>query len=159
MEVQADKDLIEMWDKASARDARGKRNAKKTAPTEHALQVGCVRWYRETYPQWWDLLIAIPNGGKRNIGVARKLQAEGVIAGVPDLFLAIPAGRFHGLFLELKNGKSNDTTANQRRVMLNLSLQLYKTEVVRTHEEFVKKIQEYLQPLTKSCNFATGNET
>lgn len=119
MEVQADKDLIEMWDKASARDARG----------------------------------------KRNIGVARKLQAEGVIAGVPDLFLAIPAGRFHGLFLELKNGKSNDTTENQRRVMLELSLKLYKTEVVRTHEEFVKKIQEYLQPLTKSCNFATGNET
>ena len=58
---------------------------------EHQLQVECVKWFRFQYPKLANLLFAIPNGGLRNIKVATKLKAEGVLAGVPDLFLAIPA--------------------------------------------------------------------
>jgi len=147
-------DLIAMWDKACAKDARGKRNAKKTATSEHSLQVACVNWYRGTFPEYAPLLIAIPNGGKRNKGVAAKLKAEGVVSGVPDLFCAVPVEDKHGLFIEMKNGKSNDVTDNQRRIMFALRLQGYRAEVCRSYEEFCKIIQEYLQPLTKKCIFA-----
>ena len=43
------------------------------------------------------LLFAVPNGGHRHRAVAARLKDEGVKAGVPDLFLPVPRGAFHGL--------------------------------------------------------------
>ena len=37
-----------------------------------------------------ELLHAIPNGGKRDKVTAAKLKAEGVKAGIPDIFLPVP---------------------------------------------------------------------
>jgi hypothetical protein len=51
-------------------------------------------------------MFAIPNGGQRHPAVAAKLKAEGVKAGVPDIFLAWPSGNYHGLFVEMKVGKN-----------------------------------------------------
>lgn len=53
-----------------------------------------------------DWLIAIPNGGKRNIKEAARLKAHGVKAGVSDLFLPVPKHGFHGLWIELKAPKT-----------------------------------------------------
>lgn len=44
----------------------------------------------------------IPNGGKRDKAVAVQLKREGLQPGVPDYFLPVPVGRFHGLYIELK---------------------------------------------------------
>ena len=44
------------------------------------------------------LIFAIPNGGYRNKGEARKLKATGTKSGVPDLFLAVPRNNKSGLF-------------------------------------------------------------
>lgn len=49
-----------------------------------------------------DMLVAIPNGGARHIAVARKLKAEGVKRGYPDLVLNVARGGYYGLFIELK---------------------------------------------------------
>lgn len=46
---------------------------------------------------------AIPNGGHRSKREAGRLKAEGVRAGVSDIFAAIPSGTCHGLFLEMKS--------------------------------------------------------
>ncbi len=48
------------------------------------------------------MMFAIPNGGLRNVVVAKKLKAEGVKAGVPDICLPVAAQGYHGLFIELK---------------------------------------------------------
>ena len=75
--------------------------------TEHAEQVALINWsYLNSgkYPEL-DLLHAIPNGGKRSIGVARKLKAEGVKPGIPDLFLPVARGDFHGLYVEMKSAR------------------------------------------------------
>ena len=53
--------------------------------SEHAEQAGFVTWFRTKYPG--TLIFAIPNGGKRDIVTAKKLQMEGVTPGVPDLFI------------------------------------------------------------------------
>jgi len=49
-----------------------------------------------------DFLIANANGGKRNVREAARLKAQGVKAGVSDLFLALPANGMCGLWIELK---------------------------------------------------------
>ena len=70
---------------------------------EHKLQCLCVEWFRYWYPK--GTIFAIPNGGARNVVTAAKLKAEGVLAGVPDLCVPMARCGFHGLYIELKNGK------------------------------------------------------
>jgi hypothetical protein len=64
-------------------------------PSEHQEQAGFVQWFRAKWPR--VLIFAIPNGGKRTISTARNLKLEGVVPGVPDLF--IPAW---GIWIEMK---------------------------------------------------------
>jgi len=52
---------------------------------EHAHQVGFLNWFKARFPA--VLIMAIPNGGKRDIATAKKLKDEGVLPGVPDLFI------------------------------------------------------------------------
>ena len=54
---------------------------------------------------------AIPNGGKRNVITAKKLKAEGVKAGVPDLCIIKDGQAF---FLEVKRPAS--TTGGKGRL-------------------------------------------
>ena len=63
---------------------------------EHQEQVALFNWAKFFENKCKDLgmMYAIPNGGKRHIAVARKLKAEGVKAGVPDIFLAVPVEGF-----------------------------------------------------------------
>lgn len=63
--------------------------------SEHSHQAGFLQWFRAKYPG--ILIFAIPNGGKRDIVTAKKLQMEGVASGVPDLF--VPAW---SLWIEMK---------------------------------------------------------
>ena len=63
--------------------------------SEHAEQAGFLQWFRAKYPG--ILIFAIPNGGKRDIVTAKKLQMDGVTPGVPDLF--VPELR---LWIEMK---------------------------------------------------------
>ena len=52
------------------------------------------------------MYFAIPNGGKRNLIVAKKLKAEGVTAGIPDLCI-INEGMAY--FLEVKRPAIGDS--------------------------------------------------
>lgn len=59
-------------------------------------------------------LVHVPNGGFRCFLEAAKFKRLGVRKGFPDLFLPIPRGGFHGLFIELKRkgSKPNDDQMN-----------------------------------------------
>lgn len=94
------------------------------------------------------LLFHIPNGGKRNIVTARRLKAEGVKAGVPDLFLPVSRGGFHGLFIEMKAGK-NKTTEKQNVWIKDLREQGYQVVVCYGCEEAIAEIKKYLKQ--KEC--------
>jgi hypothetical protein len=110
---------------------------------EHKLQVACVKWFRQQYPQYANLLFAIPNGGARNAVTGAMLKAEGVTAGVPDLFLAVPMYHFHGKFIELKV-QPNNPTPEQTAMMERLELQGYSCSVYYTFEQFETMITNYL---------------
>lgn len=72
--------------------------------TEHAHQVALFCWAALAAADLPELrlMFAIPNGGERNKIVAARLKAEGVKASVPDIFLPVARGKWHGLFIELK---------------------------------------------------------
>lgn len=110
---------------------------------ESQLQVACVRWFRYEFPEYGDLLFSVPNGGKRHIATARKLKAEGVVAGVSDLILLVPNKDYHGLCIEMKWGKGKQTD-NQIRFQKHVVDQGYKYIVSRSFEDFEERVRYYL---------------
>lgn len=113
----------------------------KPKESEHDIQASCVKWFRLQYPK--ALIWATPNGGERNKIVAARLKAEGVLAGVPDLFIAEPSGYYHGLFIEMKAGRNNLRT-EQLEMMNRLRDSGYKCVVCWTFDEFMRAVNNYL---------------
>lgn len=95
------------------------------------------------YPEL-TLLFHIPNGGSRNKIEAANLKKQGVKAGVPDLCLPVPKGKYHGLFIEMKAGK-NKATEKQKEWLNNLRKQGYCTALCYGFEEACDVILKYLK--------------
>jgi len=79
---------------------------------------------------------AIPNGGLRNIVVAKKLKSEGVKAGVADLFIMKPNEQFNGLFIEVKTQKATQQKTQKEFEKLALENN-YQYKIIRSVEEFI----------------------
>lgn len=78
--------------------------------SEHLEQAHLVMWFRRTYP---DILIfAIPNGGMRSKSQAMKLKVEGVVPGIPDLF--VPEWK---LWIEMKKVKDGKISPEQQSMI------------------------------------------
>lgn len=88
--------------------------------------------------------MAIPNGGYRTATTARKMHAEGVQAGVPDMLLAVARKGYHGLWIEMKNGKAGRVSELQTEMIARLKAEGYACAVCRTQEEFINTIKEYM---------------
>jgi hypothetical protein len=82
--------------------------------TEHDLQSSIIDEcnLRANQEPLFGRIFAVPNGGARSVVVGRKLKAEGVKRGVPDLVWPIPRGDYNGLVMELKVGR-NKASAEQ----------------------------------------------
>lgn len=79
--------------------------SKKTSEHEEQKRLLEVcKLHEKKYPGL-DLIFSIPNGQIRHPAVAARLKEEGVKAGVPDLFIPVPRGNAHGLFIEMKARK------------------------------------------------------
>ena len=115
-------------------------------PSEHDEQVQLITWARLNawkYPEL-KMLLAIPNGGHRHKSVAGKLRAEGVRAGVPDLFLPVPAGDYCGMWVEMKRRKRSTTSPEQKEWIAALLANHYHVIVAKGWEEARDGIEEYL---------------
>jgi len=107
---------------------------------EHQIQVAICN-----YLDWVQIpYFAIPNGGLRNIQVARKLKAEGVKAGVADLFIMQGNQLHNGLFIEVKTmtGKQQETQKNFEKIAFENH---YCYEIVRSLDELIEKLNTYLK--------------
>lgn len=114
---------------------------------EHSEQVSLMQWWalqcrRFEVPE--QLLFAIPNGGQRNIITAKRMKDEGVRSGIPDLFLAVPRGNFHGLFIEMKKQRGGVVSDNQKACMEMLSANGYCVTVCHGFIEAKTAITAYL---------------
>ena len=129
-----------------------------TRQPEHDEQVALFNWaaYFESKCPSLGMMFAIPNGGHRHKAVAGKMKAEGVKAGVPDIFLAvrgysikkinnIDARILHaGLFIEKKN-KPKKTTKSQEIWIQKLRESGYQCNVCYSWIEAAKEICAYLE--------------
>lgn len=115
--------------------------------TEHEEQVALMRLVEMHKSRWPELgmLYAVPNGGDRNMLVAKKLKAEGVKPGVPDLCLPIARGGYHGLYIELKRQKKSQISPEQIAWLQELNGQGYRAEVCKGAKEAWDVILEYVQ--------------
>lgn len=108
-------------------------------------QILLFKWARAQsgkYPEL-ELLHHIPNGGKRDAREAARFKQMGVKAGVPDIFLPVPRGGYHGLYIEMKapRGKLSD---NQRQWLERLSELGYAACVCFGFEQARDDILKYL---------------
>ena len=109
-------------------------------PSEHEEQTALVKWARS---KGLDLLFAIPNGEHRSMSVAKRLKAEGVQPGIPDLFLSVARQGAHGLFIEMKAMKGNASPL-QKAWQAALESQGYRAVVCHGFEAAKAVIEDYL---------------
>jgi hypothetical protein len=118
------------------------RAGKTPTPTEHEEQVTLFTWFRMRYAGM--LMYAIPNGGARSSITGARLRDEGVLAGVPDIFLPCPSGGKHGLYIEMKRQKGGRVSPAQKAVMQALRMQGYEVAVCHGWQEARGCIEQYL---------------
>lgn len=114
-----------------------------------------VRWadvMTAKYPEL-AVLYAVPNGARTSIRTARKLKAEGLKAGVPDLCLPVARGidhtsAYHGLYVELKRTRGGTVSPEQRGWHEALRAQGYRVVVARGAAEAIAVITQYLEGTT-----------
>lgn len=122
--------------------------------SEHSHQAALFCWaagkeIQTLYPEL-KYMFAIPNGGYRNKREAADLRAEGVKAGVPDIFLPAPRGKWHGLFVEMKRGKhenkrAGELSADQRRWKEYLKNSNYGFVICHSWMEAKDILMQYLE--------------
>ena len=120
--------------------------SKLKAPTEAEEQTTLFYWASMKtgkYPEL-RLLHHIPNGGARRKSEAARLKAEGVKPGVPDIFLPVARGPWHGLFIELKRQKGGKVSDAQKNWISDLLNQGYLAEVAYGWKEAAALIEDYL---------------
>lgn len=114
--------------------------------SEATEQEAVIRWCRNHTGQFpeLDLIFHIPNGGSRNKLEAARLKMQGVRAGVCDLFLPVPRGIYHGLFIEMKYGTGRPSQA-QKDFISAVTKQGYMAMCAWGVEEAVRLLTSYLE--------------
>lgn len=116
------------------------------APLEEREQQWLFQWAADAALKWpeLELMHAIPNGGKRDRVTAAKLKAEGVKPGIPDIFLPVPRGGFHGLYIEMKRTRNGRPSEAQRDMIPKLRAQGYRVELCKGFNAAADVIEGYL---------------
>lgn len=139
-------------------------------PTEHAEQCAVMQWAQLNAGKWpcLRLLHAVPNGaffggevkqlrGGKSVPVAairaRKLKAEGLKEGVPDLCLPVPSGASHatggpehvGLYIELKRRTQGRASAMQKWWHQCLIAQGYRVELCHGAAAAIDVLRQHAQ--------------
>lgn len=113
--------------------------------SEHAQQTALFCWAASNVVRIPELrlMFAIPNGGMRDKITASSLKAEGVKAGVWDIFLPVSRHNYHGLFIEMKV-RPNKLTPDQENFQYNIGQQGFATFVAYNWEEAAYAVETYL---------------
>jgi hypothetical protein len=106
-------------------------------PSEHYEQAALVAWFRVRYPN--TLIFSIPNGGHRSITTAAALKVEGVVKGIPDLF--VPEWK---LWVEMKRIKGGVLSPEQKSITEYLKSVNYHVIVAKGAEDAKKQILDFL---------------
>ena len=98
--------------------------------SEHMIQAQFVSWFRRTFKG--VLIFAIPNGGARSAATGAKLKVEGVVSGIPDLY--VPSWK---LWIEMK--KPGEKPSKNQKEIINYLEEIGDTVRVSDSLELAKK--------------------
>lgn len=118
----------------------------KQRHTESDIQKAFFR--AVAYSPWVGRIWATPNGGLRNKITAATMKAEGVLAGVWDVFVAIPAHGYHGMFIEFKRPPQSSARTRLTDQQLAFAERMghdYRMEVHTDAAEAFAAVKDYLE--------------
>lgn len=110
-------------------------------------QKNLVKWFYLQYPK--EIIISIPNDLVRTCVQARNATYQGLVSGVPDLFIPIARNGFHGLWIEMKRmgapgHRKGIVSERQAKMLEYLSNKNYRTSVCFGFESAKLEIETYL---------------
>lgn len=97
-----------------------------------------------------EIAFSVPNGvaiagtpKQRGMYMA-SLKAQGFKPGVSDIIIPVPAGAFHGLYLELKRDKTSAVRDDQVLWRDRMRALGYRAEIVAGYDAAAALVREYL---------------
>lgn len=122
---------------------------KRQKHQESDLQIRCVKWFAYEYPHLRMLLYHPKNEGHARGRLQGAIaKAEGVVPGVADLILQLPAGNHACLAIEMKT-KTGRQSKEQKLWQFYLTAAQGCYVIVRSHEQFVDVVTSYIASADK----------
>ncbi len=108
--------------------------------TEAQLHHTVVDYLNLVHPTllWWH---TNNNAGFGSVKAGKKAKRLGVLAGVPDLFIAHPSSKHHGLFVELKVGKGY-LSRQQKKIIGQLRSNGYRVIIARSLDDIITELEK-----------------
>lgn len=114
-------------------------------PTEAQEQEALLRWVSFAMCKYPDFRIFhIPNEGKRSRASGASLKRQGLQKGVPDIFVAVARGGYHGLFIEMKR-KGGKPSKEQMQWLDDLNKNGYRAVICYGWEQAAETIKNYME--------------
>ena len=118
-------------------------------PSEADIHKSFVQYAQ--HKRWWPTLVHIPNefpfgsmSESQKWGYLKKRKAMGMKPGVPDLFIAWPTKKFHGLWIEIKKyGKK--PRAAQEAFLILMEQKGYATIWSDNINDLIQKADAYFE--------------
>ena len=106
-----------------------------------------IKWFDMQHPAYSDYLHHLANEGKRSPRTGAYLKAMGMRRGYPDYFLGIPAGYWHGMYIEMKkpDEKNKKLPAHQVTMLKKLARMGYYVYVAYSATDAIEITDLYLK--------------
>lgn len=117
---------------------------KHSVASEYKEAMALIEWC-SYMPLVRDLIIHIPNEGKRTPLQGLYLKRIGLRPGVSDFFLPLPISPYHGLWIELKRTSGGRITPHQAIWIERMKSLDYKAEIAYGWIAARDKILGYLK--------------
>ena len=118
-----------------------------TLPSEAEEQRALFRWAAlaaGAHPEL-RLLYHVPNEGRRSVVTGRRMKAEGMKPGVPDICLPVARGGHHALYIELKRREGGRVTESQRQWLSDLTDAGNRAVVCKGWDAAREEIEQYMR--------------
>lgn len=122
------------------KEVKSRKISVRKNPTERQEQIWFVTWLKKQ--GYW--CHHSPNGGKRHFIEGYNLKLMGVSKGFPDVFVPLPMGKYHSLFIEMKPLKGGKIEKEQSEWINYLREKGFYAEVAHGFEEAKRIFLEYL---------------
>ena len=126
-----------------------RRNAQPEA-VEQAKVIAWARANERNYPYLWMLHSSL-NGLKRTKNAQGKAKQQGMLSGVPDLFLPVKNNNFVGLYIEMKSTKGR-VSVEQSHYLKCAAENGYSVVVCYSAVEAINTIKSYLEQQNNQQN-------